>query len=139
MLCCVEAAWFSDSIIHTLLLWQTLQEYFKYVSSMNQVASLCRQIQSDVTSGQHKYMAHQIALLYQSLGALGKPAVEVRKEIEANFARVKGTTEGSKVPTLPEEIQRWLLAKTRDVLAVVTVASPLVREQLRPVTRLLSF
>ena len=81
MLCCVEAAWFSDSIIHTLLLWQTLQEYFKYVSSMNQVASLCRQIQSDVTSGQHKYMAHQIALLYQSLGALGKPAVEVRKEI----------------------------------------------------------
>ena len=104
---------------------------------MNQVISLCRQIQSDVQCGQHKYMAHQIALLYQSLGALGKPAVAVRKEIEANFARVKGTTEGSKVPTLPEEIQRWLMAKTRDVMKVVNVVSPDILPQLQPVTCLL--
>jgi len=112
-------------------------EYFKYMGVMNQVMSLCRQIQSDVQSGQHKYMAHQIALLYQSLGALGKPAVEVRKEIEANFGRVKGTTEGSKVPTLPEEIQRWLMAKTRDVVRVVLPSSPPIHEHLRPVTKFL--
>ena len=40
-------------------------DYIGYMNTMNQVISMSRQLRDDVISGNtHKYMAHQVALLY---------------------------------------------------------------------------
>jgi len=115
-----------------------IRDYFAALGIVNQVVSLSRQMGRDIPAKQHKYMAHQIALLYQSLGSLGKPGAAVRKDIEGNFARVKGLTEGSKTPMLPEEVSQWLEKKLKEVLRVALPStSPGVQEKLSPVIQLL--
>jgi hypothetical protein len=42
------------------------REYFSQTTIFNQVYSLCQQLRSDIALSNHKYISHQIALLYVS-------------------------------------------------------------------------
>ena len=42
--------------------------YFQHLSTLNQVSMMCQQLRHDATNlSNHKYIAHQIALLYVSI------------------------------------------------------------------------
>ncbi len=76
---------------------------------MNQVTGMVAQIRNDVLVGTHKYMAHQIALLYQALSYLNTTSANGhRKAIEANFDDLKRTTEDPPHALEPQQ-KVWVL------------------------------
>ena len=82
--------------------------YFSYISQLNQVVMMGTQLYHDALVPQHhKYIAHQMALLYQCLNALQGDTKPVRKLIEARFEDVKIKTE-SRSPVLDIELSEWL-------------------------------
>ncbi|XP_076435942.1 uncharacterized protein LOC143275601 [Babylonia areolata] len=88
-------------------------DYLSCVSQLNQVRSLAHQLQDDVsTCPRPKYLAHQIALLYQSLMLLPQlgSLQRFKKSIEVNFKSVKHilATEDQEEDALPEDLRTWV-------------------------------
>lgn len=55
-------------------------DHFSHLSALNQITTLCNQIQSDCRNlHNHKYMAHQVALLYVSFSGKLKGECGQRK------------------------------------------------------------
>lgn len=55
----------------------------------------------------HKYIAHQLALLYQSLSQIGPASQNFKKRIEKKFETIKSITHGKQTSKLPQEEQKW--------------------------------
>jgi len=66
----------------------------------------------------HKYIAHQIALLYQCLNQCGN--LNFKKRVEQKFDEVKVLTEAEKVPQLSLAQQDWLVKLTTDIINEVS-------------------
>ncbi|KAI9183589.1 Serine/threonine-protein kinase Nek9 [Blastocladiella emersonii ATCC 22665] len=84
---------------------------------LNQVVSMALQLRNDVALPNHKYMAHQIALLYQSLTSSREDLRKYRAQIEGQFDAFKAAC-SAQVPEpqlLPEQRQ-WLTSLTTDIL-----------------------
>ena len=61
-------------------------EYFTHVSALNQLLHLATQLQRDACiAANHKYLAHQIALLYQCLNQVKGESRPFKKRIEEQF------------------------------------------------------
>eukprot|EP00698_Gefionella_okellyi_P017824 TRINITY_DN5270_c0_g1_i1.p1 TRINITY_DN5270_c0_g1~~TRINITY_DN5270_c0_g1_i1.p1 ORF type:complete len:229 (+),score=12.14 TRINITY_DN5270_c0_g1_i1:35-721(+) len=84
------------------------KEYLHQLALISQTVQLCRQLSGDLLPGANqKYLAHQIALLYQCLNFIGPPAAVFKKRVEAEFQNIKGSTEQSQQPGLSEFHSAW--------------------------------
>ncbi|KAL6747532.1 hypothetical protein V8C86DRAFT_1308974 [Haematococcus lacustris] len=82
--------------------------YLSYVSLLNQLVLMSTQMYHDACNPQHhKYMAHQMALLYQCLNQLQGDTKPLRRAIESRFDDIKRVTESAD-PTFDLEQSEWL-------------------------------
>ncbi|XP_064615546.1 uncharacterized protein LOC135479586 [Liolophura sinensis] len=100
----------------------SMEGYFSCMAGLHQVASLAAQINNDARSmTNHKYLAHQMALLYQSLNGVGDSPVIVqyKKMIEDNFKPLKASLIVDKdlnKPILVDEMKTWLMEVTGNLM-----------------------
>ncbi|XP_033118285.1 uncharacterized protein LOC117117913 isoform X2 [Anneissia japonica] len=111
--------------------------HFNQASALNQLIALCYQLQHDITSlSNHKYIAHQIALVYQSINQLGNPKVllDHRTSIETTFKKVKAELEreGETTPHLNADLIFWLQNLTSSLVQSVKTLSADLTGQMRP-------
>eukprot|EP00277_Geminigera_cryophila_P046573 CAMPEP_0173078966 /NCGR_PEP_ID=MMETSP1102-20130122/14675_1 /TAXON_ID=49646 /ORGANISM="Geminigera sp., Strain Caron Lab Isolate" /LENGTH=124 /DNA_ID=CAMNT_0013950823 /DNA_START=1 /DNA_END=375 /DNA_ORIENTATION=+ len=97
-------------------------DYLKHMQQMWQTLSMAKQLQRDTVAGNHKYMAHQVALLYQSLSMPNLKLQPLKKKIEPQFEGIKKQTESSKgSPAALLSAQRWwLMGLTGEVADEIT-------------------
>eukprot|EP01116_Phalansterium_solitarium_P011624 TRINITY_DN27367_c0_g1_i1.p1 TRINITY_DN27367_c0_g1~~TRINITY_DN27367_c0_g1_i1.p1 ORF type:complete len:256 (+),score=32.14 TRINITY_DN27367_c0_g1_i1:150-917(+) len=96
------------------------EEYFNAMTIMNQLTTMSKQLASDAKNlTNHKYMAHQIALLYQILNQAGESGVPFKKRIEPMFERIKSITEAQKQPQLSPDMIEWLQQLAEELFAEV--------------------
>ncbi|XP_072033998.1 uncharacterized protein [Amphiura filiformis] len=113
--------------------------YFQHLSTLNQVSMMCQQLRHDATNlSNHKYIAHQIALLYQSLNQLGNIAViqDHKTNIETTFKKLKNALtpkEGDDtIPQLPPEYSRWLVELTSGLVNLISSFAMEINHPLLP-------
>lgn len=95
----------------------TFKEYLAHISQLHQCLSMSMQIQGDLPNTNHKYMAHQVALLYQTL----------------SYQNLKCSA-FKKVRTISEQLTHTLLAHTHSYATTLSV-SPLSHKLARAHTR----
>ena len=84
---------------------------------LNQIINMASQLRQDIHLSNHKYMAHQLALLYQCLAHAGTEAAKFRQRIEKQFDTIKSATSGADAPQLSPSHKQWYHA-TSNVLAM---------------------
>lgn len=102
-----------------------LEEHFSTFALINQLVTLSHQLNYDAFNRtNHKYMAHQLALLYQSINQLGRRDLTIpKKEVESNFKTFKAklaVKDNSSVPKLPDEEKEWINRITNSILDVTS-------------------
>lgn len=104
-----------------------LDGYFTQLGRLNQLLVLSQQLEDDIQHlGSHKYIAHQLSVIYQVLcsfkGVL--PLAKIRKEIEVHFKQIKtalASEEGSKMESmLPAHLLNWILEVTQSLMSLVS-------------------
>ncbi|KAG0050983.1 hypothetical protein BGZ83_004234 [Gryganskiella cystojenkinii] len=93
-----------------------IEAHFRQMSSINQLVSIALQLQNDVRLTNHKYMAHQTALLYQCINQAGPQFAKYKARVEENFNTLKEISNMSEEPYLPIELQAWLSDLTTDIV-----------------------
>eukprot|EP00298_Acanthocystis_sp_HF-20_P021246 c27476_g1_i1.p1 GENE.c27476_g1_i1~~c27476_g1_i1.p1 ORF type:complete len:242 (+),score=69.23 c27476_g1_i1:11-736(+) len=93
--------------IHEDLDWN---EYLKELTAMSQVISMCDHLENDLkTRKSHKYVPHQIALLYSFIRKLGAYEFRIIKiEIETKFEDIT-TICSSSNPVLTDSLKEWII------------------------------
>ncbi|KAH3803888.1 uncharacterized protein LOC127834473 [Dreissena polymorpha] len=121
----------------------SLDNYLNSVSQLGQMSTLARQLHNDCANpSSHKYIAHQLALLYQTLTSLKSPVFSQHKQsIEGMFKPIKATLAESDEDMrrcLTEEQQEWLLNLTSHILNILnTFPAELTMDMVLPATVLL--
>ncbi|KAG9296702.1 hypothetical protein G9A89_001334 [Geosiphon pyriformis] len=92
------------------------QAHFVEMCAINQVAAISLQIQQDIKLPNHKYIAHQLALLYQCLNQVGGHFIKYKPRVEQHFDATKSLTNSSHEPRLNEEQKEWLSQLTADIV-----------------------
>ncbi|XP_041351575.1 uncharacterized protein LOC121370422 [Gigantopelta aegis] len=100
-----------------------LDNYFSQLATLHQLSTLARQINNDVlTHDRPKYIAHQLALLYQSINAVqnNNMLAVLKKNIEDNFKVVKSCfmNDGDR-DSYPPELKEWLLTITSNIVSII--------------------
>nr|CAG8440346.1 8450_t:CDS:2 [Entrophospora candida] len=90
--------------------------HFHETNLYNQLVSVSLQLQQDIKLTNHKYMAHQLALLYQCLNQVGGPFLKYRSRVELHFDAIKALSNSSEEPQLDEEQKKWLSELTADIV-----------------------
>eukprot|EP00878_Enallax_costatus_P033231 GHUV01036633.1.p1 GENE.GHUV01036633.1~~GHUV01036633.1.p1 ORF type:complete len:177 (+),score=61.81 GHUV01036633.1:400-930(+) len=109
--------------------------YMNYISLLNQALMMSTQLYNDATNpAHHKYAAHQVALLYQSLNMLQGETKPIRRLIEARFDDIKGITE-SQQPYLEFELSAWLQGITWLCREEMTVCPSYIHRRINPLLR----
>ncbi|KAL7747225.1 sporulation-induced protein [Sorochytrium milnesiophthora] len=94
-----------------------VKAYLHSMTVLNQVVTLALQLRHDMTLTNHKYIAHQIALLYQSLNSTRSELKSFKSKIETQFDAIKAACSAQVPdPQLGEEQQKWLTDLTTEVL-----------------------
>ncbi|XP_043928403.1 uncharacterized protein LOC122802714 isoform X2 [Protopterus annectens] len=116
-----------------------MDEYFSYVSKLNQLVVLSQQLEDDVQHlGSHKYIAHQLSILYQVLKQFTwyLPFNILKRDIEANFKALKATlvkVDGCKQePLLPSHFVSWILNLSHSIIQIVSSLPGELSEELMP-------
>ncbi|KAF9574066.1 hypothetical protein EC968_007458 [Mortierella alpina] len=92
--------------------------HFHHMSSINQLVSIALQVQNDLRLSNHKFIAHQVALLYQCVNQAGPQfSKKYKSRVEENFSLLKETASASDTPFLPIDLQAWLSNLTTDIVA----------------------
>ncbi|KAG0231143.1 hypothetical protein BGW42_000494 [Actinomortierella wolfii] len=94
-----------------------MESHFRYMSLINQLVSIALQLQNDLRLPNHKYMAHQVALLYQCINQAGPQFSKYKPLIEEHFNAVKELGAQSDAPYLPQNLQAWLSELTTDIVS----------------------
>ena len=98
---------------------QLWMDYFAQMNSLNQILSLSMQLKQDINLSNHKYIAHQLALLFQCLHSCHFPALNqpFKRRIEERFQHIKSVLSVSEpsVPLLDTDTKRWLEDLTTDL------------------------
>lgn len=106
----------------------SMDGYFPHLGMLNQLITLSHQLNSDAFNlTNHKYMAHQTALLYQSVNQAGTPMMEYKKNIESNFKSLKAglvPKDKDSIPRLPHEQKEWINDVTANILDDVQSLPP---------------
>ncbi|XP_007227917.2 uncharacterized protein si:ch211-218d20.15 [Astyanax mexicanus] len=122
-----------------------LDGYFPHLGKLNQLVVLSQQLEDDVKHlGSHKYIAHQLAVIYQVINSLSDtlPLITIKRDIEANFKKMKMslvTEEGSKQePQLSAQYINWISQLTHNIISTVSSLTEEVSEELSPVMSFVS-
>uniref|UniRef100_A0A3B1K4E0 Si:ch211-218d20.15 n=1 Tax=Astyanax mexicanus TaxID=7994 RepID=A0A3B1K4E0_ASTMX len=114
-------------------------DYFPHLGKLNQLVVLSQQLEDDVKHlGSHKYIAHQLAVIYQVINSLSDtlPLITIKRDIEANFKKMKMslvTEEGSKQePQLSAQYIN-ISQLTHNIISTVSSLTEEVSEELSPV------
>ncbi|XP_073255439.1 uncharacterized protein [Porites lutea] len=106
----------------------SMDGYFQHLGMLNQLITLSHQLNSDAFNlTNHKYMAHQTALLYQSVNQAGPPLADYKKNIESNFKSLKAglaPKDKESVPKLPQNQKEWVNSITANILDGVQSMPP---------------
>jgi hypothetical protein len=94
-----------------------IQAHFTQMSVFNQLISLSLQLQHDLKLRNHKYLAYQIALLYQCVNQVGSGFGKYKSHVEQHFDEVKAIANGAESPILPADLQDWLCTLTSDIVS----------------------
>ncbi|XP_019896552.1 uncharacterized protein si:ch211-218d20.15 isoform X2 [Esox lucius] len=104
-----------------------MDDYFCHIGRLNQLLVLSQQLEEDVKHlGSHKYIAHQLSVIYQVLNSFRgiEPLSILKEEIEANFKQMKTslvTDKGSRQePQLPAQYISWILELTHNITSTVS-------------------
>ncbi|XP_038674868.1 uncharacterized protein si:ch211-218d20.15 [Scyliorhinus canicula] len=105
-----------------------MDDYFSHIGKLNQLLVLSQQLEDDVQHlGSHKYIAHQLSVLYKVLNYFSGSSVSLdilKKDIEANFKALKSglaVGEGTEQePLLPFHYVNWILSLTRSITTIVS-------------------
>lgn len=112
--------------------------YFTSMSALSQLSTLARQMHSDAANpSSHKYIAHQLALLYQSVASTKSQTFAQHKQsIEEMFKAIKSTLSGGGdgyQPCLTAEQQEWLLNVTSNIINTISsYPAELTKEMIPP-------
>mmetsp|Transcript_27614 Transcript_27614/g.49243 ORF Transcript_27614/g.49243 Transcript_27614/m.49243 type:complete len:178 (-) Transcript_27614:104-637(-) len=107
-------------------------EYLEYINLLNQLMMMATQLHNDALDPRnHKYSAHQIAILYQSLNMLKGQTKPLRKRIEERFDEIKTITESVVSPYLGSDLQFWLQQITWDCRCMIVDLPPFIHQKLR--------
>ena len=115
----------------------TVREYLEHVGALNQLLCIANQLRADVLERRHKYTAHKIALLYHAINHSKLAREVLRKRIEEHFEDVKDATESQEQPTLPEDLQYWIVDLCEDIAKLVREPPNSLRTKLVPVAQYL--
>lgn len=106
----------------------SMDGYFQHLAMLNQLITLSHQLNSDAHNlTNHKYMAHQTALLYQAANQAGTPLADYKKNIESNFKSLKAglvPEDKDSVPKLPQNQKEWMNSITANILDGVQSLPP---------------
>ncbi|KAK3840803.1 MAG: hypothetical protein J3R72DRAFT_492209 [Linnemannia gamsii] len=94
-----------------------MEAHLRQMSSINQLVSIAIQLQNDLRLTNHKFIAHQIALLYQCINQAGTKYTGFKGRVEEHFGAVKDLCNASDEPYLTPELQTWLSELTVDIVA----------------------
>ncbi|KAF9923391.1 hypothetical protein FBU30_006547 [Linnemannia zychae] len=94
-----------------------MEAHLRHMSNINQLVSIAIQLQNDLRLTNHKFIAHQIALLYQCINQAGTKYTRFKGRVEENFAVIKDLCNASDEPLLTPELQTWLSDLTADIVA----------------------
>ncbi|XP_078312466.1 uncharacterized protein LOC111102258 isoform X1 [Crassostrea virginica] len=115
-----------------------MDNYFTELTALQNLSGLSRQINSDLSNlSDHKYIAHQMAILYQSLNNVGHPILDpYKRSIEENFKSIKATLSqetGSGKKQLYPEQKEWFLNLTSGIVNTInSFPAELTSEMLQP-------
>ncbi|XP_046851992.1 uncharacterized protein LOC124445316 [Xenia sp. Carnegie-2017] len=98
-----------------------LQEHFNTPGVLNQIITLSNQLSNVAFNGSnHKYMAHQLALLYQSINQIHCPTLHEQKiEVKNNFREFKSkltVKDKERTSKLPEDEKEWVKKIKKSIL-----------------------
>lgn len=102
----------------------SLPEYLKQMSNLSMLLGISRQIWDDLPLTTHKYIAHQVALLYQTVNLVRLPHDRFKKSIEANFDDIKKHTESMATPRLSEYHRRWMEDLISSIVKTIASCPP---------------
>lgn len=112
------------------------REYLHQIGLVSQTIQMCKQLSMDLLPGANqKYLAHQVALLYQCLNFIGPAAAPFKKRVEAEFQNIKGSTEQSATPGLSEFHQQWLRELIEDIIEDFSALGPTLLRKAYSVTQ----
>ncbi|KAF9930843.1 hypothetical protein FBU30_011210 [Linnemannia zychae] len=95
-----------------------IEAYFRQMSCINQLTSIALQLQNDIRLTNHKFVAHQVALLYQCITQAGPQfSKKYKSRVEENFEALKEASSVSDEPYLPIELQAWLSDLATDIVS----------------------
>ncbi|CAL8370556.1 unnamed protein product [Arctogadus glacialis] len=122
-----------------------MEEYFSHLAKLNQLLVLSQQLEEDVRHlGSHKYIAHQLSVLYQVIGSFPgmRCLAEIKKDIEANFKQMKLSLVTEDVsrqePQLAANYVNWILKITERIALVMSALPEDLTDGLSPAMSFIS-
>ena len=122
-------------------------DYFDRVAAVDRLRSCAARLAADARDPTRaKYLAHQLALVYQCVNAARGESKALKKRIEDRFEEVKNATEqpagggageGETGGALPREMAEWIEAIAREAEATALALPPGMTEKLGPVFKLI--
>jgi len=103
----------------------SLDNYLVRLGQVSKVQQLCLQLRKDIAANTHRYIAHQLVLLFQILArVVPKPqTADFKRRIEERFLEVKAAIDTAQKPLLPPDLCAWADTIATDILACI-VAPP---------------
>ncbi|CAG5136612.1 unnamed protein product [Candidula unifasciata] len=120
-----------------------IDNYLLQTSHLHHVLGLTRQIHQDVIYTGHKYLPHQLAVLYQAISSIpsgGKALSAERTNIEENFKALKRSIDDildREDVSLLSEIRNWILNLTESIIQVISSMPQCMTEEILPVAQVL--
>eukprot|EP01112_Ceratiomyxa_fruticulosa_P017880 TRINITY_DN5644_c0_g2_i1.p1 TRINITY_DN5644_c0_g2~~TRINITY_DN5644_c0_g2_i1.p1 ORF type:complete len:301 (+),score=72.14 TRINITY_DN5644_c0_g2_i1:154-1056(+) len=114
----------------------SFDDYLNQMATLHQIVALCTQLTYNINLHNHMYIAHQIALLYQSVNAAigqNNRALEpYKKLIEQGFDDVKASIEGQNIPLLNNNQKNWLANLASGIQETVNKLEPDLSQKIQP-------
>uniref|UniRef100_A0A7S0WSL2 Uncharacterized protein n=1 Tax=Pyramimonas obovata TaxID=1411642 RepID=A0A7S0WSL2_9CHLO len=118
---------------------QAGMDYFAQMTVWNQLLTMTKQLHHDAEHAiNHKYIAHQIALLYQCLNHARGEFKSFKRDIEAEFDKIKTLTESSSAPQLSLEQRKWLQGVTSKIMELLHSVPPSMQQQIKPMATIVA-
>ncbi|GAA5815175.1 hypothetical protein MFLAVUS_008681 [Mucor flavus] len=109
---------------HTQLV-STEQRY--QLSYLDQLYATACRLYHDLDLPNHKYIAYQIALLYQCINRQGVPFIEYKARIEQRFDEIKSATKELNTVRLDSGQVSWIQSLSLDIIMQVTDSTSITK------------
>ncbi|GAA5804265.1 hypothetical protein EDC94DRAFT_411745 [Helicostylum pulchrum] len=111
---------------HTQLVSTTDQQQYQ-LSYLDQLYVTACRLYHDLDLPNHKYIAYQLALLYQCINRQGVPFIEYKARIEQRFDEIKSATKELNTVRLDSGQVSWIQSLSLDIIMQVTDSSSITK------------